>query len=139
MPLSKLVIPSNVQRIEEAASFVEEAAEGMDFDETEVDNIVIAITEAISNAIIHANKNDHGKKVTIEIECNENEMITKVTDEGPGFDPKNIADPLHPDNLLKESGRGIFILNSFLDSVDYSFSGDGTVVTMVKKLRKNNS
>ena len=88
MPSSKLILPSDVERIEEAADFVERAAESMNFDETEVDNIVIAITEAISNAMIHANKNDHQKKVTIEIECNENEMITRVKDEGPGFDPK---------------------------------------------------
>lgn len=132
------VIPSNIDKIEDAADFVEKAAEKMRFDETEVDNIVIAITEAISNAIIHANKSDHNKKVTIEIDFTKDEMITKVKDEGPGFDPSKIADPLHPDNLLKESGRGIFILNSFLDSVDYSFSDKGTVVTMVKKLPKRN-
>lgn len=138
MSLTK-IIPSNIDKIEEAADFVEKAAQKMKFGETEVDNIVIAITEAISNAIIHANKSDHKKKVTIEIDFTDDEMITKVKDEGPGFDPNKIADPLHPDNLLKESGRGIFILNSFLDSVDYSFTNKGTVVTMVKKLPREDA
>ncbi len=134
MPMSvKMVIPSNIDRIEEAASFVESNAKKMQFSEPEVDNIVIAITEAISNAIIHANKSDERKKVTIEIISNHDSMITKVKDEGPGFNLKKIEDPLLPDNLLKESGRGIFILNSLLDSVDYSFSDQGTVVTLVKK------
>ena len=133
MPMSvKLVIPSNIDKIEEAASFVERNAKQMQFSETEVDNIVIAITEAISNAIIHANKSDERKKVTIEIISNHDSMITKVKDQGPGFNLKQIDDPLLPDNLLKESGRGIFILNSLLDSVDYSFSDQGTVVTLVK-------
>lgn len=130
---SKLVIPSNIDKIEEAATFVEEAANKMKFSETDIDNIVIAITEAISNAIIHANKNDVKKKVTIEISLNHDSMITKVMDEGPGFNLKKIEDPLHPDNLLKESGRGIFILKSLLDSVDYSFSDKGTTVTLIKK------
>ena len=134
--LSKLVIPSNLDKIEEAATFVEKAAKKMKFSETDVDNIVIAITEAISNAIIHANKNDKRKKVTIEVILNSDSLITKVIDEGPGFNPKQIEDPLLPGNLLKESGRGIFILNSLLDSVDYTFSDRGTIVTLIKKKPK---
>ena len=134
MSSEKLVIPSRIEKIEEAAEFIESAAKKMKFNDTDIDNIVIAITEAISNAILHANKEDDSKKVTIEVISKNNSMITKVTDEGPGFDPGEIDNPLLPDNLLKESGRGIFILNSLLDSVDYSFSDKGTEVTLVKKL-----
>ncbi len=134
MSSEKLVIPSKIEKIEQAAEFIEKAAKKMKFNDTDVDSIVIAVTEAISNAIIHANKEDDNKKVTIEIFAENDCMITQVTDEGPGFDPGGIDNPLLPNNLLKESGRGIFILNSLLDSVDYSFSENGTVVTMVKRL-----
>ena len=134
MSSEKLVIPSKIEKIEQAAEFIEKAAKKMKFNDTDVDSIVIAVTEAISNAIIHANKEDDNKKVTIEIFAENDCMITQVTDEGPGFDPGGIDNPLLPNNLLKESGRGIFILNSLLDSVNYSFSENGTVVTMVKRL-----
>ena len=136
MSSEKLVIPSKIEKIEQAAEFIEKAAKKMKFNDTDVDSIVIAITEAISNAIIHANKEDDNKKVTIEIFAEKDSMITQVTDEGPGFDPGGIDNPLLPNNLLKESGRGIFILNSLLDSVNYSFSENGTVVTMVKRLTR---
>lgn len=127
-----LELPSNLERVEEAAYFAEEAAKDLHFSESEIDDIAIAMTEAVSNAMIHGNKKNAHKKVRIEIFQKTDRMIITVMDEGKGFDPHKVADPLQPENLLKESGRGIFILRSLMDRVDFSSDGYGTKTTLVK-------
>lgn len=132
----KLKLLSKIEKVEEAAYFAEKAAKDMDFSEGDVDDIAIATTEAVSNAIIHGNKSDVTKKVVIEIMEKPDRMIINVWDEGVGFDPHTIDDPLLPENLLRESGRGVFILKSLMDRVDYSFEKNGTVIILEKRKKK---
>lgn len=132
----KLKLLSKIEKVEEAAYFAEKAAKDMDFSESDVDDIAIATTEAVSNAIIHGNKSDVTKKVVIEIMEKPDRMIINVWDEGVGFDPHTIDDPLLPENLLRESGRGVFILKSLMDRVDYSFEKNGTVIILEKRKKK---
>ncbi len=139
MSVVKLVLPSRIEKIEEAAYFVEKVAREMHFPSSDIDNIAIATTEAVSNAIIHGNKNDLKKKVIIEVHSKKDRMVVIVEDEGTGFDPTKVDNPLLPDNLLKERGRGIFILKSLMDEVEYSFPGKGTRVTMTKFKPKKNA
>ena len=80
------------------------------------------------------NKSDHSKKVHVEFSISENKLRAVIRDEGNGFDPNNLSNPTDPENLLKESGRGIFILKSLMDDVSFSFSSKGTEIILTKKL-----
>jgi serine/threonine-protein kinase RsbW len=93
-------------------------------------NILIAVTEAFNNAIIHGNKLDSNKKVDIEITANNNLIEVIISDEGEGFNPDELADPREPDNLLKDNGRGVLLIKELSDKCDFSHSEKGTIVMM---------
>src|SRR5690349_24644442 len=108
-------------------------------DEDSVHWVGVAVRESVINAIKHGNRSDEAKFVTIEFmfvpAATPTEMIVCVRDEGEGFEPEVIADPLAPENLLKSSGRGIFFMRSFMDDVSLLKHPDGGMeVRMVKKL-----
>jgi serine/threonine-protein kinase RsbW len=95
----------------------------------------VAVREAVANAIKHGNAQDPGKQVHVDLAVDEEYLIIRVEDEGEGFDPDRIKDPLAPENLLRPNGRGIFYMKSFMDDIQYSSRpGGGTVVTMRKRL-----
>lgn len=129
----ELIIPSELDRIQEVEDFTEKIATKMNFSEEAKDSLAIAVTEVTNNAIIHGNKKDAGKKVVIRYHISESAITITVRDEGAGFDPDKISNPLAPENLLKESGRGIFIIKALLDEVSFHFNKGGTLVKMVKK------
>lgn len=98
----------------------------------------VAVRESVINAIKHGNREDSSKTVTIEFALDApeqpSEMIVRVIDQGKGFEPEAVADPLAPENLLKSSGRGIFFMRSFMDDVQLNRVPDGGMeVRMVKK------
>jgi len=92
----------------------------------EFQKLMIAVTEVVINAIIHGNKEDKNKKVTIAAEYDDRNLFVKIYDEGNGFNPIEIADPTLPENLLKESGRGIFIVKSLVDDFSYRHTEKGS-------------
>ena len=96
----------------------------------------VAIQEAAANAVKHGNQEDQTKRVTVEFVLepltNPTQMTVRICDEGEGFDAQITEDPLNPENLLNSSGRGLFLMEACMDSVD--FSQNGTVVTMTKKI-----
>jgi serine/threonine-protein kinase RsbW len=95
----------------------------------------VAIRESVTNAVRHGNKLDATKRVIIRFEVGEGEFSVSVEDEGQGFDPNQIPDPLAEENLLRASGRGIFFMKNFMDEVTYNFEPNGgTRVTMVKRV-----
>ena len=95
----------------------------------------MAMREAVANAIKHGNKQDPNKRVTVELAIEGRDLVLQVSDEGEGFDPSHIGDPLQPENRFKKDGRGIFYMRRFMDEVDYSFRPEGgTVVTMRKRI-----
>ena len=98
----------------------------------------VAIRESVTNAVRHGNKLNSDKRVIIRFEVDESEFSVSVEDEGEGFDPGDIPDPLAEENLLRASGRGIFFMKNFMDEVTYDFEPNrGTRVTMVKKVGAN--
>ncbi|MFQ5708397.1 MAG: ATP-binding protein [bacterium] len=129
----EIVIPSKLDRIESVEKLSERAADVMQFSDDEKDSLAIAVTEAVNNAIIHGNKRDASKKVFINFKFEGKKLIVIVKDEGQGFDPNDLRDPLDPQNLLKESGRGIFILKALMDEVNFEFEKGGTVIKMAKE------
>jgi serine/threonine-protein kinase RsbW len=108
-------------------------------DEDAVHWIGVAVRESVINAIKHGNREDYGKLVTVEFTftpvLEPGELVVRVLDEGEGFDPQEVADPLAPENILKSSGRGIFFMRSFMDDVVLRRGAEGGMeVRMVKKL-----
>jgi len=99
-------------------------------------DICIAVTEAVNNAVEHGNKLEPDKFVTLRFECSEQSLTISVGDEGPGFDIGLVADSLSPENLTKPNGRGLLIVESLMDEVSIKASTGGTVVVMVKNLAK---
>ncbi len=108
------------------------------FDDDSVHWVGVAIRECVINAIKHGNRNDAAKRVFVEFETADAsvpELTISVRDQGPGFDPENVADPLAPENLLKSSGRGIFLIRSFMDDVQlHRVPQGGMEVRMVKRV-----
>lgn len=111
------------------------------FDEDSMHWVSVAVRESVINAIKHGNRNDQAKMVHVEFTSSpdpENGGLTvSVRDEGEGFEPDELADPLAPENVLKSSGRGIFLIRSFMDDVELRRAPQGGMeVRMMKKLAK---
>jgi serine/threonine-protein kinase RsbW len=95
----------------------------------------LATREAVANAIKHGNRGETGKRVDIRMSVDGEELILSVSDQGEGFNPGEVVDPLAPENLLRPNGRGLFYMQSFMDRVEFDArEGGGTVVTLRKRL-----
>lgn len=125
---------SEKKAIHNIEPIINEIKEKVDINLEKYYNILIAVTEAFNNAIIHGNKLDKNKKVRLDIQANSQRMEVHVFDEGTGFNPKELADPRAPENLLKESGRGVLLINELSDECEFKTYPDGSEVFMVFKL-----
>ena len=103
--------------------------------------VSVAVRESVVNAIKHGNQNDQAKRVVVEFSgAPADQMTIRVRDQGEGFDPEEVANPLAPENILKASGRGIFLIRSFMDEVALERApGGGMEVRMVKKVARPES
>ncbi|MBN2415598.1 ATP-binding protein [bacterium] len=126
---------SNLKRLEQ---FSREIAGASGLAADAVDNLAIVLTEAVGNAIVHGNGSDPHKRVTIEAALLPDKLVITVTDQGKGFNPDELDDPLDPANLMKESGRGIFIMETLTDEIEYTFTESGTIlrITMLSGGKK---
>lgn len=121
--------PNNLITVEE---FVNYFCKDINLTDDQLANVLLAVTEATTNAIIHANKCDQSKMVTIDVKVNETKLVVKIKDEGEGFDPADIPDPTEPENLLNESGRGVYLMRVYMDNVEYNRTPSGmeTILTL---------
>ena len=113
-------------------------ARSVGFDDEAQHWVGVAVRESVINAIKHGNHNDANKHVFVEFSTGtqELELMILVRDQGEGFDPSTLQDPLAPENLLRASGRGIFLIRSFMDNVDLRRAAEGGMeIRMVKRLR----
>jgi len=113
-------------------------ARGVGLDDDALHWVSVAIRESVINAIKHGNRNDAAKHVFVEFEtairAHVPELAIRVRDEGEGFDPETLANPLDPENLLKSSGRGIFLIRNFMDDVQLQRAPEGGMeIRMVKR------
>jgi len=132
---NRIIIPSSLNYLREVDEFVEQKLREEGVSPSLVTDIAISVTEVVTNAVCHGNKNDCGKKVTVSLEINKKQVAVRITDQGPGFDPGHLANPLAEENLLKDAGRGIFIVRSLMDEVKFEIAPDsGTTVILIKKL-----
>jgi serine/threonine-protein kinase RsbW len=135
----RLQIHSNFDMLDFVQVVSDRIGQMAGMDEDTIHWIGVAVRESVINAIKHGNREDYFKLVTVEFAflppAKPGELIVRVLDQGEGFDPEEIADPLAPENLLKSSGRGIFFMRSFMDDVTLRRASEGGMeVRMVKKL-----
>ncbi|MPY88093.1 MAG: ATP-binding protein [Luteitalea sp.] len=136
----RLTIPSEFEMLDFVQLVSDRLCEACALDEDGVHWVGVAVRESVINAIKHGNHLDEAKHVTVEFALVPGdvpaELVVRVRDEGEGFDPGELADPLEPDNLLRSGGRGIFFMRSFMDEVDIQRASEGGMeVRMVKRLR----
>jgi serine/threonine-protein kinase RsbW len=125
-------LDSTLETVDSAEQAATRIATDNGFDEDEVMQIAMAVREAAVNAVLHGNAYDPGKKVTLDFERTGRDLVITIRDQGAGLDPDKIPDPLAPENLLKTSGRGIFLIRSFMDEVQIHPSQTGTEIKLVK-------
>ena len=132
---NQIEIPSTLDYLPQVDEFIERKLRKLGINEDQIADIAISVTEAVTNAVVHGNKNDLSKKVEISLKVDSSCVEVTVEDEGGGFDPDSIQSPIEEENLLKEAGRGVFILKSLMDKVDFFCrSKKGAGVKMVKFL-----
>ncbi len=121
--------PENLHLVEK---IIDEMTEKHQIENDLYGKILVATIEAVNNAIIHGNKSDAEKKVSIDINASKDLMKIKIRDEGDGFDYKQVPDPTAPENIENIHGRGVFLMRKLSD--DIKFNRNGTEVEMTFKL-----
>ncbi|AFL83647.1 anti-sigma regulatory factor (Ser/Thr protein kinase) [Belliella baltica DSM 15883] len=124
----KISIPSLIENIKIIESFIDNAKERFHIDDDIYGNIMISVTECVSNAILHGNKGDASKNVDLELHFDEEEIKFIIKDEGSGFEFDELKDPTAPENLEKAGGRGIFIMKHLADDVSFEEEGRKTIL-----------
>ncbi len=132
---TELRFASRVQAVDEAAAAVSEFLSRAGISEDVAFGIDMAVREAVTNAVVHGNKLDETKVVEVSLKTLSGAVEISVHDQGRGFNPNDVPDPTHEENILKTSGRGIFFMRNFMDEVDWSVDPKGgTTVRMFKRL-----
>jgi serine/threonine-protein kinase RsbW len=129
-------IPSDVGYIERVVEIIRRQVTEMSFDERQVMlNVPVALTEALSNAILRGNGEDPGKHVHVRASMTAQRLVMEVRDEGGGFDLERCTrDPTRPENVEREDGRGLFLMRSLMDSVE-RYDEEGNVVRLTLNRR----
>lgn len=127
--MHSIEIGSDLNNIPKVESLIDEVCDELSLSEDYYGNILIAVTEAVNNAIIHGNKNENSKVVKIDVAKNDKAVIFSVADQGEGFDFENLPDPTAPENLEKPDGRGIFLMKNLSDGVNFESNGSKVSIT----------
>lgn len=125
----KISIPSLIENIQVIESFIDNAKEDFEINDDMYGNIMISVTECISNAIIHGNKSNADKMVHLELQMQQGLLKCSIEDEGSGFDYSNLPDPTEPENIEKLGGRGIFLMRNLSDDVKFEENGKKTILS----------
>jgi len=128
-------LQSTLASINKAEKTAAEVAAKSGFEPEECDRIALAVREAMVNAVLHAHCFDPAKRVALCFESTPESLTITVRDQGPGFDVSKVPDPIAPENLLKSSGRGIFLIRAFMDEIRFQNMSPGTEVVMIKFVR----
>ena len=138
MEKTQTTLESNLQSVDQAEAIVMREAKKLGFDEDDQHQIGMAVRECVVNAVVHGNRYSAKKKVHLEIERTPESLAVIIGDEGEGFDLESLPDPLSPENLMRQSGRGILLIRAFMDGFDlHPRPGGGTEVRLVKNLARS--
>jgi serine/threonine-protein kinase RsbW len=127
-------LDSTLETVDSAEQAASRMATEAGFDDEDVMRISMAVREAAVNAVLHGNAYDPDKKVSLAFERTGKTLVITIRDQGKGLDLNKLPDPLAPDNLLKTSGRGIFLIRSFMDEVQIHPSQTGTEIKLIKNV-----
>ena len=119
----QIKIPSVLENIKVVESFIDNVKETYQINDDIYGNIMVAVTESVSNSIIHGNKLDKNKEVNLILILESSDIKIIIEDEGDGFDVEKIPDPTHPNNLQNPCGRGIFLIKHLCDNVSFNDNG----------------
>lgn len=125
-------IESHISNLGKVEHFLNDKLKELNISRKTYCRLYLAVTEGVSNAIIHGNKSNSNKKVTIKFENLEGAYKIEIGDEGNGFDFNNLPDPRAAHNILKESGRGVFIMKEYADHIDFNNRGSVIILTFNK-------
>ena len=133
--VTELTLESTLESVEVAEEAAHRVTVLAGFEEEDQHRIEMAVHESVINAVHHGNKHDPNKKVWLRFELHKDRLVIRIRDQGGGFDLSNVPDPLAAENLLRVSGRGIFLIRTFMDEFRVeAVKGAGTEVTMVKRI-----
>ncbi len=127
-------LESSLDSVNKVEATAEQMAKKAGIDEDEIFKITMAVREAAVNAVLHGNSYDPEKRITASFENTGESLVIRIADQGKGLDPETLPDPLAPENLLRGSGRGIFLILSFMDEVHFKQLHPGTELTLIKHL-----
>lgn len=125
----KISIPSLIENISIVESFIDNAKEKFHIDDDIYGNIMVSVTECVSNAIIHGNKENAKNLVMLELRFYDDQIKFIIEDEGEGYDYHHLSDPTSPENLEKTGGRGVFLMKHLCDEVEFENNGSKTTLT----------
>ena len=126
--IEQVKLPSDFASLVEVENLIDKVCADLGVLEDAYGNVLIAVTEAVNNAIQHGNEENSNLFVDVAVGDKETEFCFRIKDEGIGFDFNSLPDPTAPENLLKESGRGIFLMRNLADEVE--FDGEGNSVNI---------
>lgn len=128
-------LDSNLDSVDYAEEITMGVAKRAGFDEDDLTKIGMAVRESMVNAVVHGNRYSANKKVRFSVHKNTDSLTVRIIDEGEGFDVESVPDPLAPENLFRNSGRGIFLIRSFMDDFRIRrLEPGGMEVTLVKRM-----
>jgi serine/threonine-protein kinase RsbW len=127
-------LSSTMESVSTVEAAADKLAEEAGLDEDERFHFAMAVREAAVNAVLHGNEYDPAKEIAVSLENTGKSLVIKVADQGKGLDPDTLPDPLAPENLLRGTGRGIFLIRSFMDELHFRQLHPGTELTLVKHL-----
>jgi len=127
-------LSSTMESVGEVEAAAEKLAGEAGLDEDDRFHVTMAVREAAVNAVLHGNDYDPAKQIKVSVENTGAALVFIISDEGKGLDPDTLPDPLAPENLLRGTGRGIFLIRSFMDEVHFRQLHPGTELTLVKYL-----
>jgi serine/threonine-protein kinase RsbW len=132
---NQIEIPSTLDYLPRVDRFVEGKLKKLGIKKDLIYDIAISVSEVVTNAVVHGNKGDLSKKVKISLKADTSQVEVSVEDEGTGFDREGVCSPIEKNNLLKEAGRGLHIVESLMDKVDILCEPKGgTLVKIVKSI-----
>jgi len=127
-------LSSTMESVEEVEAAADQLAVEASLDEDQRFHIAMAVREAAINAVLHGNEYDPARQIEVSLENTGKDLMITIADQGRGFDPDKIPDPLAKENLLRGTGRGIFLIRSLMDEVHFRQLHPGTELTLVKHL-----
>ncbi len=129
-----LIIPSNLNELNQVVDFSKRISQKANLTQEQSDNLAIVLTELVNNAIIHGNKMISSKRVYLTSKIYSDRLEVYIRDQGSGFEPSKIENPTNPENIWKENGRGIFLVQNLIDEVEFLRSNSGMCIKIVEYL-----